>query len=88
MAIKFQKIKHKILIVEWEDSSQPVSEWQWADDYAIPEIVRCISVGFLIARTRNAIALAPNIGDPEKDRLQASGIIRIPRSAIRRIDEL
>jgi len=83
-----KKEKFKIVKVEWEDSSQPISAWQWVDDYQIPEAVRCISVGFLIADTKRSLAIAPNLGDVEKDRVQASGIIRIPRSAIRNIAEL
>ena len=77
--------KLRIARVEWEDSCRPVPEWQWVDDYEAPEIVKCVSVGFLIANTPAAIALAPNLGDVEQDRQQASGIIRIPKSAIRKI---
>jgi hypothetical protein len=72
----------KLVMVEWEDSARPISAWQWVDDYEIPKIVSCLSVGFLIAATDQAIAIAPNLGDIECDRTQASGIIRIPRSAV------
>jgi hypothetical protein len=75
----------QIVKVEWEDSCQPISHWQWAQDYQLPEVVRCISVGFLISKSENAIALAPNIGHPDQERYQASGIIRIPKSAIRKM---
>jgi hypothetical protein len=68
---------------EWEDSARPVSAWQWIDDYEVPQTVACISVGFLIAETKRALALAPNIGDIGREQVQASGIIRIPKSAIR-----
>jgi hypothetical protein len=74
--------------VEWEDSAQPISAWQWIDDYEVPTITKCISVGYLIADTPKAIAIAPNLGDVTRDRIQASGIIRIPRSAIIRFIEL
>lgn len=77
--------KPKIVRVDWVDSCPPVSDWQWLDDYEAPEVVRCISVGFLIAKTNQAIAVAPNIGDVDRDRRQASGIISIPRSALRKI---
>lgn len=76
---------YRLVLVEWEDSARPVSEWQWTEDYAIPGIVRCISVGYLIAETKEAIAVAPNLGDVTRERVQASGIIRLPRSAVRRI---
>ena len=82
------QVPHRLVSVEWEDSSQPVPGWQWVDDYEIPEIIRCISVGYLIAEADHAIALAQNIGDVGRDRIQASGVIRIPRSAVRKIADL
>jgi hypothetical protein len=78
----------KIVLVEWEDSQRPLSPWQWVDEYSLPDAVRCHSVGFLIAKTKSALALAPNLGDVQHERAQASGIIRIPRSAVRKITPL
>ena len=75
-------------MVEWEDSARPIESWQWVDDYQMPRIVNCISVGYLIAKTKQAIALAPNLGDIESERIQASGIIRIPNRSIRKTVEL
>lgn len=86
--VKLGRAKLPIVKVEWEDSSQPVSEWQWIDDYKVPEIVNCLSVGFLIAKTKQAVALAANLGDLARERGQASGIIRIPKSAIRKLTYL
>jgi hypothetical protein len=77
-------VPYKLVSVEWEDSARPISEWQWIDDYQLPEIVTCISVGYLIAETDKTLALAPNLGDVTCERIQASGIIRIPKSAVRR----
>ena len=75
-------------MVEWEDSAQPVPAWQWVETYQVPAIVRCVSVGYLIAETPDAVAVAPNIGDVGCERIQASGIIRIPRGAVQRIADL
>jgi hypothetical protein len=61
----------------------PIADWQWIADYETPRQWTCISVGFLIAETKRAVAIAPNLGDLEHERIQASGILRIPRSAIR-----
>jgi len=77
-----------IVLVEWEDSQRPLAPWQWVDEYSLPDAVLCRSVGFLIAQTKKALALAPNLGDVECERAQASGIIRIPRSAVRKIKNL
>jgi hypothetical protein len=79
---------YPIVLIEWEDSQRPLSPWQWVDEYSLPDAVLCHSVGFLIAQTKKALALAPNLGDVECERHQASGIIRIPRSAVRKITNL
>jgi hypothetical protein len=68
-------LPYDLVLIEWEDSQRPISEWQWANEYQIPEIVRCVSVGYLIAETSEALALAPNLGGLGQDKIQASGII-------------
>ena len=75
-------------MVEWEDSARPIPTWEWIDDYEVPETVRCVSVGFLIADRKKAIALAPNLGNLTYEVATASGIIRIPRHAIQRMTRL
>lgn len=85
---KTRSVPYRLVEVEWEDSARPISAWQWIEDYEIPEVVTCRSVGYLIANHKTPIALAPNLGDLGCERIQASGIIRIPRSAIRHIAEL
>ena len=86
--LKPPKAPYRLVMLEWEDSARPIEAWQWVDEYEIPDIVRCISVGFLIAETEEALAVAPNLGDVTKERTQASGIIRIPRTAVRSMTEL
>ena len=81
------KAPYRLVKVEWDDSARPVPAWQWVDDYVVPKIVRCLSVGYLIAETKEAVALAPNLGDVGHERVQASGILRIPRSAIRKLSD-
>jgi hypothetical protein len=76
-------VPYKLVRIEWEDSARLVSARQWIDDYEVPQTVTCIWVGFLIAQTDDALALAPNLGDIGHEQVQASGIIRIPKSAIR-----
>jgi hypothetical protein len=83
-----QRSKYRLILVEWEDSQRPLAPWQWVDEYSLPDSVRCLSVGFLIAKTKAALALAPNLGDAECERPQACGIIRIPRRSIRKITDL
>ena len=75
-------------MVTWDDSVTPINGWQWVDEYTVPEVVEVLSVGFLSAETKKVIALAPNLGDMKCERHQGNGIIRIPRSAIKRLDTL
>jgi len=85
---KQQRTKYPLVLVEWEDSQRPLSPWQWVDDYSLPDTVCCLSVGFLIAKTKSALALAPNLGDVEHERAQACGIIRIPARSVRKVTNL
>lgn len=78
----------RLIVVEWEDSQRPLAPWQWLDEFALPEAVRCLSVGFLVAETEAAVALAPNLGDLDQERSQACGIIRIPKCSITKIADL
>jgi hypothetical protein len=79
---------YRLVAVEWEDSQRPLSGWQWIDEYTLPDAVTCLSVGFLIGESSQAIALAANLGDVECERAQGCGIIRIPTSAVKRIADL
>jgi hypothetical protein len=74
-----------LVLVEWEDSARPIPSWQWIEDYEMPSTISCLSVGYLIAETEKAIALAPNLGDIAQPKAQACGIIRIPRRSIIKI---
>ena len=73
----------ELVLVEWEDSAQPVSSWHHINDAPSLEIVQCVSVGWLVGDSDRVIMLAPNIGDIENgDGAQGSGFIRIPKAAI------
>ena len=82
------KTPYRLVAIEWEDSQRPSSPWQWLDEFGVPDAVLCVSVGFLVAQSDTALALAPNLGDVECARAQASGIISIPASAVRRMVDL
>jgi hypothetical protein len=82
------KTPYRLVAVEWEDSQRPLSPWQWVDEFTLPDAVRCISVGFIVAESKTAIALAANLGDVDCERTQACGIIRIPTKAVHQIVDL
>jgi len=82
--------KHELVLLEWEDSAQPKPNWVFVSDVENPNIVKCISVGWLIKKAGNVIVLAPNLGnydDPNGEE-QASGIICIPSGSITRMVKL
>lgn len=81
--------KCPLVLVEWEDSAQPVPGWVRLADFEAPRIVSCASVGWLIHDGSDVKALAPNMGDfDDAAHVQASGIIRIPARTVTRIIRL
>ena len=77
---------YQLVLVEWEDSAQPLPAWRWlsqCDDFGF---VVCYSVGWLIHDGDTVKALAPNIGScGDDDDRQVSGLIRIPARCIRKM---
>ena len=77
------------LLVEWVDSARPISEWVFLENKPELEVIECVSVGWAIGETDEMLMLAPNLGDIESGgSAQASGFIRIPKSAVTRRVEL
>lgn len=75
------EVKHKIAHVIWEDSSET---YGWHDIEPLSaEPVWCVSVGFIIRQTKEAIVLALSLGNLGSGMNQANGIMTIPKSAIR-----
>jgi len=80
---------HELVLVEWEDSVQPISSWRYLHDLPSLEAVQCVSVGWIVGKNDRVIMLAPNIGDYESgDGAQGTGFIRIPQRSITRMVEL
>lgn len=78
-----------LVFVEWEDSAQPVAKWTYLADFEKPSAVKCVSVGWMIHDGADVKALAPNMGEIHSvERVQASGVIRIPARCITRLVRL
>lgn len=76
----------KLVMVEWLDSTQPISCWQHLSDYEPLEPIKCVSVGYLIHDGAEVKALAPNMGDAHSDvNIQVSGVMHIPACCIKKI---
>jgi hypothetical protein len=77
-----------LVLIEWEDSTQPVSHWQHRDDISVTA-VRVASVGWLIKDGKKVKALAPNIGGlTGNGSPQCSGVIAIPTRCVIQIKKL
>jgi hypothetical protein len=77
----------KLVKVEWEDSRQPIPEWQFLEGFETPDVVKCVTVGFLIRDGKKQKAICQNMGDYKQD-MQVSGVITIPSSCISNITTL
>lgn len=73
---------YRLVLIEWEDATQPISEWIDADTVGDEPTV-CRTVGWLIKKTGRTLVLAMGQTD---DTL--NGVATIPTSAIRRMVEL
>jgi len=73
-------------LVEWVDSARPAPDWRFVSDLPPLEVIRCLSVGWVVAEDDTTLMLAPNMGDVESDSPQACGFLRVPkRSIVRRV---
>lgn len=81
-------MKRRLVLIEWEDSTQPVSQWQHINDIKV-SAVRIASVGWLIRDGKKIKALAPNVGGlGGKGSPQCSGVIAIPTRCVIQIKKL
>lgn len=77
-----------LVLIEWEDSAQPIPGWSYLASFEAPGTVLCASVGWLI-RDDDVKALAPNMGGINDERsVQVSGVIQIPARCVVRVTEL
>ena len=75
-----------LVLIEWEDSVQPIPRWVRLSEFEPSGPVSCVSVGWLIQNDGKVKILAPNMGEiGDAKQIQASGIILIPTSAVTRI---
>ena len=78
-----------LVMVEWEDSAQPIPGWAYLGGLPEQTAVKCVSVGWLIQDGATVKAVAPNMGGIEQNgSVQVSGVIRLPARCIVRITKL
>ena len=72
-----------LVMIEWEDSAQPIPTWAYLSSFDAPGTVRCASVGWLIHDDAQMKALAPNLGAlDDENSVQVSGVIQIPARCV------
>lgn len=72
-----------LVLIEWEDSAQPIPNWSYLATFDAPGTIRCVSVGWLIRDDSEMKALAPNMGAIDhEDSMQVSGVIQIPTRCV------
>lgn len=72
-----------LVMIEWEDSAQPIPNWSYLASFEAPGTIRCISVGWLIRDDDQMKALAPNMGAmDDENSVQVSGVIQIPTRCV------
>ena len=80
---------YKIALIEWVDSSQPISEWKFLDDQFFDDVLvnlTVFSVGFILKEDHDNIVLCqgyiPEHKGLRQDK-QANGIAVIPKCSIK-----
>lgn len=72
-----------LVMIEWEDSAQPIPAWSYLASFNPPGVIRCASVGWLIGDDGQMKALAPNMGAiDDENSVQVSGVIQIPARCV------
>ena len=77
------KKRGKLVLVEWLDSHYRAG---WTTDAPDPKPLKCVSVGWLVSKTKRGIVVAPHI--TREDTQQRAGEMTIPRAAIVRIQRI
>ena len=78
-----KKNKCPLVLIEWEDSAQPMPAWQRLADLDLPGHIICASVGWLIKDGKKTKVLAPNMGAINcPSNIQASGFMQIPTRCV------
>ncbi|AGA64466.1 hypothetical protein B488_04740 [Liberibacter crescens BT-1] len=86
-----ESLKHlekKLVLVEWEDSCQPISDWVLFSEKMGIDVAEVKSVGWLLKYTERTVVLVPNVGNSKKDNAQGSGVIHIPMSAVIKVSAI
>lgn len=73
----------KLFFIEWEDSCQG-NGWEPVENFRKTRSMRCFSVGWKVAESKNSITLAPHVSEKNHPTafFQSCGAMTIPKRAI------
>ena len=76
--------------IEWLDSRQPSSGWQFAEGFEPESVVRVRTLGFVMQEDEKAIAIAQSVAYDgfRQPVTQISGVMTIPRVCILEIKKI
>lgn len=80
-------IRPRLVLIEWEDSAQPVAGWNWLEGSDWRQLVKCQTAGWLVYDGADVKAVAQSRGAIGGE-TQVSGVMRIPARAVTRIRRL
>ena len=84
-----KKNKCPLVLIEWEDSAQPLPAWQHLSNLSLSGAIICASVGWLVKDGKKVKVLAPNMGAiNDAANIQGSGFIQIPTRCVVSIKKL
>jgi hypothetical protein len=78
----------KLVLVEWQDSRHPSGIWEWLDECEEPKALKCLTVGWLLKKTKDVLLIAQSLGDVSGERTQFTGAMEIARRQIIRMEEV
>ena len=76
--------------IEWLDSRQPSSAWQFAEDFRPEGVARVRTLGFVLYENEEAIAIAQSVAYDgfRQPVTQISGVMTIPRCCVLEIKKI
>lgn len=81
--------KRPLVLIQWEDSRQPLSEWRHLDGLELPEVSACTTVGWLLKDEKHRKVIAQTLGGlGDNDNPQATGIMVIPARCVIAINRI
>ena len=80
----------RLVHVIWADSSSPMDSSWHSYPAAMPEVLKCESIGWLVAETKSALLIAGHVSHGAADGSvnQFSGEMTIPKSAVVRLRKI